>query len=172
MDIQFWVWVAIVVITLIVRANKKKPGQPPPPFSGGVPDDPTKPISFEDLLREIQAAKAPKQPQAQPIPEKTYQYEDYDDNLEEEAKDLEKADHSYNQDKIYETYERAKQDAFFKPSLEETMRVEDTVVKFGQFKGYQQVDKNDALSEYLKELRDPKGFKKAFIMSEILNRKF
>ncbi len=171
MDIQFWVWVAIVVITLIVRANKKKPGQQPSPFEPSSGDDPTKPISFEDLLREIQAAKAP--PKPQPVPQKTYEVEDYDDNLQDEKKDLEKPDYRYrDQDKIYETYEKAKQEAFIRPSLEETMKVEDTVVRFSQFKGYQRVEAVNPLHEYLKELKDPQGFKKAFILSEVLNRKF
>lgn len=168
MDIQFWVWVIIIVITLIARANKKKEPQSPP-FDPSTGNDPSKPISFEDLLREIQAAKAPK-PVAQPAKSNEI---DYDDDLEEEAKPIERPEFAYSDDHIYETYEKAKREAFSKASLEETMKVEDTVVRFSQFKGYQQVEQpTNRLAEYIQELRDPEGFKKAFIMSEILGRRF
>jgi hypothetical protein len=75
-------------------------------------------------------------------------------------------------DKVYETYEEAKRQAFNRPSLEETMRVEDTVVKFGKFKAFEQATERDLMAEYLKEFQDPEGFRKAFVMSEILQRKF
>lgn len=170
MDFQFWIWVIVVVITLIARANKKKAPENSPtrPAEDSRPTVDSKPITFEDLLREIQASKT-----APPVPEpaKTAQYEDYDDDLEEDAKPIEKADYR-NEDQIYETYEKAKREAFLKPSLEDTMKVEDTVVRFGQFKGYKQEEKEDFLAEYLKELRDPQGFKKAFVMSEILAKRF
>ena len=52
------------------------------------------------------------------------------------------------------------------------MKLEDTVVKFGQFKGYQQDTKVNVAAAYVKDLQDPEGFRKAFILSEILNRKF
>lgn len=171
MDLQFWLTVAIVVISLIARANKKKAPQSPPPFNPSSGEDQAKPISFEDLLREIQSAKAPKT-EPKPIPASSYETVDYDDNLEEESKSLEKADYTYADDKISETYERAKKEAFSRASLEETMHVEDTVVRFSQFKGYQQADQETQISTYLKDLQDPEGFKKAFIMSEILNRRF
>jgi hypothetical protein len=126
MDIQFWIWLIVIVITLIARANKKKAK----PFETNQSDDlpslpETKPISFEDLLREIQAAKAPK-PVKQPIPNlhlpKQYDFVDYDDNLKDEVEEFERVDYK-SQDQIYDTYEKAKRDAFNRPSLEETIKV-------------------------------------------------
>jgi len=175
MDIQFWIWLVVIVITLIARANKKKPQQPfeprQPDYRDQAPDTTLdKPISFEDLLREIQQAKAPK-PAPLPAPKK-YEFEDYDDNLKEEAEAVEKTDYR-SEDSIYETYEKAKRDAFNKSSLEETLNVEDTVVKFEQQKGYQQVaNREAAVNQYVKELRNPTSFKRAFILSEILGRRF
>ncbi|MEQ1584817.1 MAG: hypothetical protein ABL895_02995 [Cyclobacteriaceae bacterium] len=175
MDTQFWIWLIVIVITLIARANKKKPQQPfeprKPDYRESAPDTTLdKPISFEDLLREIQAAKAPK-PVAAP-PAKKYDFEDYDDDIKEEAEVLERTDYR-SEDSIYETYDKAKRDAFSKASLEETLKVEDTVVKFEQQKGYQQVaDREAAVNEYVKELKNPTSFKKAFILSEILGRRF
>ena len=172
-NIQFWIWLIVIVVTFIARAKKKNPTDSKVPTNEKwLPDTaPTeKPISFEDLLREIQATKAPK-PVLAPVPKKA-EYVDYDDDLEEEG-ELEQVDYKKrDQDKTFETYERAKQEAFYRPSLEETMKVEDTVVRFGQFKGYQQDTEKNVLAEYVKELQDPAGFKKAFILSEVLNRKF
>ena len=90
-----------------------------------------------------------------------------------EVKQEEDADYDYRtQDKIYEIYDNATRQAFARPSLEESMKLEDTIVRFKQFKGYENESKPSFLAEYIKELKDPKGFKKAFIMSEILNRRF
>jgi hypothetical protein len=176
MDIQFWVWLIVIVITLIARANKKKPQSfdSEQRESTDTSSTNTKPVTFEDLLREIQASKAPKPvPIAPPKPvaSKQYDFEDYDDNLGEETKSLERTDY-YANDKIYETYENAKKAAFSRVSLEETMKVEDTEVRFNQFKEYSKTDTRSLAADYAKELRNPQSFKKALILSEILNKRF
>jgi len=177
MDIQFWVWLIVIVITLIARASKKKP-QTNDSDQREFPDSQsqeTKPVTFEDLLREIQAAKAPKTTPALNIPKQTvprqYDVEDYDDNLEEETKSLEKTDY-YADDKIYETYESAKKAAFSRASLEDTMKVEDTDVTFNQFKEYSKPESKGLAAQYAKELKNPQNFKRALILSEILNKRF
>jgi hypothetical protein len=179
-NIQFWIYVIVIVITLIARAGKKKqvpPGSAPNEDSSGEPLP--KPVSFEDLLREIQEAKSPKsartQPAVQPVeafPNKKYDFEDYDDNLKDEVKSLEKPDYTYQDDQIYETYEKAKKAAFERPSLEETLKVGDTVVKYGQFKEYSRAEKSSVAQQIRKDLADKENFKKAFILSEVLNRRF
>jgi hypothetical protein len=129
-------------------------------------------MSFEDLLREIEAAKNPA-PKPKPAPLPTFDVPNYDDNLGEEARSLEKTDFHYPQPAYKnEAYELARQQAFNRPSLEETLKLQDTVVRFGQFKGYQREEKVNAAAELAKEIRNPSGFKKAFIMSEILRRRF
>ncbi len=184
-SIQFWIWLIVIVVTFLARSKKKQSDESTPTFGGdepfNSPSQPTqKPVSFEDLLREIQASKpAPSSPSLPaPIPAKApvtvkkQDYIDYDDDLEEEEV-VERVDYrKRDQDKTFETYEKAKQAAFNRPSLEETMKIEDTVVKFGQFKGYQQESQAVPALAYVKDLQDPEGFKKAFILSEILNRKF
>jgi hypothetical protein len=102
---QFWIWLIVIVITLIARANKKKQQQSEhdqPEFGG--PQE-SKPISFEDLLREIQASKAP-------------------------------------------------------------------VVTYEKFKGYKRERQMPLAGNYVKELRNPTSFKRAFILSEILTKKY
>jgi len=180
-NIKFWIWLIAIVAYFVARSKKKKSDESTPTFGGdepfNSPSQPTqKPVSFEDLLREIQASKPANTPAPapvkMPVPVKRAEYVDYDDDLEEEAV-VERVDYrKRDQDRTFETYEKAKQAAFNRPSLEETMKLSDTEVKFGQFKGYQQENQAVPALAYVKDLQDPEGFKKAFILSEILNRKF
>lgn len=180
--IIFWIIVGLIYIITKARGKQKKEAEQQ---QGGPAEtsSETKPISFEDLLREIQQAKNPKveppvqqrpalQPSAAQRPAKPYDYQDYDDDIEEEEKrEVVQPDYK-SDDKIYDVYEEAKKQAFIKPSLEDTMKVEDTVMKFDQFKNYKKEKVSAPGLAYLKEFHDPEGFKKAFIMSEILKRKF
>ena len=180
MGIQFWIWLAIIVITFIARARKKneQPPQRPNPRSperqprqpANFPEPVDRPVTFEELLREIQAAKNPK-PVLQQKPQEVV---DYDDDLEEEYKEPKRVDYDLNRDdKVYEIYEQSKKEAFFRPSLEETMKLEDTNVTYSKFDEYKQPETNRGeLLSYLKDMKDPRGLKKAFVMSEILKRKF
>jgi hypothetical protein len=180
-NLQFWIWLIVIVVTFLARSKKK----PQPPTSAGEPyETPTesKPVSFEDLLREIQQSKSPQPASPQPTvikqrpllqPTPAADYEDYDDEIEEEVKEVERVDYKKrDQDETFDAYEKAKLAAFNRASLEETMKLEDTEVKFGQFKGYQQDTTPNVALAYAKDLQDPEGFKKAFILSEILKRKF
>ena len=172
MDFQFWIWLLIVVATLLSRALKKPAKRVEEQPHTGSDDSDHKPVTFEELLREIQGSKQPNQ-ETKPLepakPIKSYRT-DYDEQLEEEEEDLETIPAS--DDRSYEVYEKAKQDAFHRPSLEETMKLEDTVMKYSHFKGYDEASQPSLAKEILKEFKDPEGFKKAFIMSEILKRKF
>ncbi len=185
MDFQFWIWLIIVVATLLSRALKKTakgPTAPEQPRPASDSESDHKPMTFEELLREIQASKTPapsadrleksKQIQpAKPIQQaKSYEV-DYDDDIEEEEKDYEKIP-TQSDDRSYEIYEKAKQEAFSRPSLEETMKVEDTIVKYSHFKEYDNASQKSWAADVLKDFKDPEGFRKAFIMSEILKRRF
>src|SRR5688572_28692178 len=138
MEFKIIFWIIIGIIYLITRARKKAAQQPtidPRNFDQSENPNriPGKPVTFEDLLREIQSAKAPVEPKPEPKPyyeAPSYpKYEDYDDNLEDEEKSLEEVNYDQRKtDNIYDVYEKAKQAAFQRPSLEETMKVEDTVV--------------------------------------------
>jgi hypothetical protein len=183
MDIQFWIYLIIGIIYLVSRALKKTENPLPPDKPGQKPDrqinyDPTppmdkpKPLTFEELLREITEAKAPPKPVYQPRPEVKQEFVDYDDQIGEEEQDLEDVDYNKGKARSYAVYEDAKRMAFERPSLEETMKVSDTEMSFGKFKEFDQVKKKNQLEIYLKELQDPQGLKKAVIMSEILKRKF
>jgi hypothetical protein len=168
MSLKLIIWIIIGIVYLISRSRKKQEEPAQPSSEHEEVSSPTKPVSFEELLREIQSAKTTKQ-----APRPVAQYTDYDEDIEEEEKGLEKTDYSFrDQDKTYEAYEKAKQEAFHRPSMEETLKLENTVVRFGQFKGYQQEEKPALAAEFAEDLKNPANFRKAFILSEILNRKF
>jgi hypothetical protein len=181
-DFQFWIYVIIGAIYLISRARKKRdtdPAETTTPrterrFESNQETQtiPQKGMTFEELLREITETKEPAKPviQSQPRTE----YIDYDDNLEEEEQDLEEISTDYRKkDKaFYDTYENAKIQAFNRASLEETVKLEDTDMKFGKFKVFEEEAGTNYLNDYLKDLKDPDGFKKAFILSEVLQRRY
>jgi hypothetical protein len=181
-DVQFWLYVIVGVIYLLSRL-RKKPDEKPKDLPNYRPESPVqkyeqpsakptvspgKALTFEELLREISESKSPA-----PAPQPRQEYVDYDDNLGEEAQDLEEVGYDYRKkDKIYDVYEDAKKQAFNRLSLEETMKVGDTDMKFGKFKEFEQEAKRDLMKEYLADFKDPEGMRKAVVMSEILQRKF
>ncbi|HEX2684380.1 MAG TPA: hypothetical protein VHL77_10625 [Ferruginibacter sp.] len=188
MEPQHWIPVVITIIYLVSRALKKSQGQQPSDVPNYKPDrqvnyDSTPPpqstnkpkaLTFEELLREITEAKQPKPPVFEPAqPKPAPAYVDYDDQVGEEEQDLEDVNYNYRKkDRLYADYEEAKRQAFLRPSLEETMSIKDTKVEFGKFKVFEQQQQRNLLEEYTKDFQDPEGFKKAVVMSEILNRKF
>jgi hypothetical protein len=183
MDSQIWIYIIIGIIYFVSRFFKKsdQPDDIPDTRSDGQPRRETterpKQLTFEELLREITEAKQPQKPVYQPTPEVKPQprqeYTNYDDDIAEEAQDLEDVDYDYKKkDNIYEVYEEAKRQAFTRPSLEETMDVNNTDIKFGKFKVFEKEQQSNLLEEYVKDFQDPDGLKRAVVMSEILNRKF
>ena len=185
MDAQFWVYVIIAIIWFISRALKK--AEPPKDIGEQRPErpvnyDPQRPaegpkplMTFEELLKEITEAKAPRSPEPSPAPKTYPEYVDYDDEIPEEKQDLEEVSYRRREEETRRAnavYEEAKRQAFVRPSLEETLNVNDTNMQFGKFKVFEQKQERNLLNEYTMDLQDPEGLKKAFVMSEILNRKF
>ncbi len=180
-DVQFWIYLIGGAIYLISRALKKRQAAPDAsqpkterPFSSqgeAQPVAPQKGLTFEELLREITETKAPVKPVFQPAKS---EYVDYDDDLKEEEQDLEDVSGDYRKKDtaFYNTYEEAKIQAFNRPSLEETMKLKDTDMTFGKFKVFEEDTQSNLLNDYLKELKDPEGFKKAFVLSEVLQRRY
>ncbi|HEY5692093.1 MAG TPA: hypothetical protein VIS49_11590 [Cyclobacteriaceae bacterium] len=178
MDFQFWIWLIVIVITLIARANKKKQGQAPPTdelpdFSGDSQSSrQPKAVTFEDLLREIQGEKERSKPvRPEPKVEKKYDFVDYDDDIPEEIQDLEDVDYNVAEDvDVFKKYEEAQKEAENELISEKKEGV-GRIIRSEHFKEYD-LKKKRASFNFLNELKDPKGFKKAFIMSEILNKKY
>jgi hypothetical protein len=182
-DYKIWIYIIIGVIYVLSRLRKSSDSaapethQNPPPVRDtfdSKPSSPQKQLTFEELLREITEAKEPEEkPRYQPKPVYVAPkpaYVDYDDDLKDEQQDLEDVNYDYKKES--KVYEDAKKLAFNRPSLEETMKVEDTIVKFSKFKVFEEQKGRNLLEEYTRDLRDPEGFKKALVLSEILNRRF
>jgi hypothetical protein len=182
---SFWIYVIIAIIYGISRALKKPENQPKD-VADPRPDRPVnydqtpppgqrpKAMTFEELLKEITEAKQPPQPTYET---KRHQpeYVDYDDDIKEEAEDLEEVSYEKRyreEERANAVYEEAKRQAFNRPSLEETLKVSDTNVQFGKFKVFEEQQSRNVLEDYTKDLQDPSGLKKAVILTEILNRKF
>jgi hypothetical protein len=190
---QFWLYVIIAVIYVISRVMKRSNQQrraerPQTPskrkaesdYDGGQPTgEHLPPMSFEELLREITEGKKKAQPVSRPkpleipAPERPKPaYIDYDDDIGSEEKSLETIDYdTRRQETTTEIYERAKRDATLRTSLQE-LRSTIGESKSGRFESFKIEDKNTLLKEYVKELRNPTGFKKAVVLSEILKPKF
>jgi hypothetical protein len=183
MELKYWIYIIVGAIYVLSKLLKKPGGSATdipdaeqrtsrPTTERSIPtSQPQKTLTFEELLREITEAKTiQEKPKSSPKPV----FADYDEDEEEEAKSLETIP-SYNYNKkpaVYDEYEEGKKIAFNRPSLEETTKLSDTDVRFGKFKVFEEEKTEDFLSNYMKDLRDPEGFRKAFVMSEILNRKY
>ena len=108
MDLKFWIWLLIIVATLVGRAFKRKPAPPSPRRSDPNPDhDPypekRRPQTFEELLDEIQKSKAGVE-KPRPVPVET---------APPAREVLEDTNYDYRQhDTIYEVYENAKKGPF------------------------------------------------------------
>lgn len=194
-DIQFWLYVIIGVIYVISRMLKK-------PQGGGndVPADIPKPRqqrreatqqrqehrevtqqreperqpTFEELLREIMEGKPEPEPEIRPVPpHQRPVYKNYDEEIEDEAQSLEDVDYDHRRNEsVYSQYEGSKPEAFTRRSLEETMTHDMTDMSYGKFKAFDIQESRNLGREYLQDLNDPETLKKAFVMSEILKRKF
>ncbi len=179
-DLKIIFWIILGLIYMFSRRKKAEAApkrtqpsrqetqQEPAPESFPAPK------TFEDLLREIQGTREPvPAPRSQRTLRPEPEVVNYDENIGEEEQDLEETSgDNKRDDKIYGVYEQAKAQAFYRPSLEETIKLEDTIVRFKQFKGYEKETRKNVAREFFKEFKDPMGFKKAFIMSEILKPKF
>lgn len=171
-NLQFWLYVIIAVIYLISRSKKKNNPEdteiPQTPRSGRSQPQQPPPISFEDLLREITEAKTPSK---KPVVKS--EVFDYEEDLKDEYQPLEDSRYDASRDdETMKVYEEAKRQAFVRPSLEESLTLSQTNMDFGRFKEFNEKKKETMLDQYIKDLRDPEGFKKAFILSEILNRRY
>ncbi|GCC50565.1 hypothetical protein SanaruYs_07800 [Chryseotalea sanaruensis] len=128
-----------------------------------------KPLTFEDLLKEITEAK---DPYANPSPQRPVQeFVSYDEEIEEETT-AEQVGYDYRKEETYKTFEENKFAAFNRLSYEDTMKVGDTDVSFGKFKAFEEDNKPSMASEIMQEFSDPERVKRAFIMGEIFNRKY
>jgi hypothetical protein len=181
MEVKYWIYIIIGLIYFLSKFLKKSE-QPPaetpdrrgkraPSESTPVGSDRPKQLTFEELLREITEGKQPPKPVIQPA--NSRRYESFDEDIKDEARSLENVtDNDQDDTAVLKSYERAKSQASERYSLEETLRLKDTVMDFGKFKVFEQEKKRNLANEYFNVFRNPQGIRQAVVMSEILKRKF
>ena len=171
-NIQTWLYIVVGLVYFISRLMKKPEQQAPQNRRQGDAQGESnspKPLTFEELLKEITEAK---DPYASPSTGKPVQeYANYEDDIEEEEA-KEPAGYDYRKQDTYKVFEENKFAAFNRLSYEETMKLEDTNVTFGKFKAFEEDTKPSIASEIRQEFSDPERVKRAFIMGEIFNRKY
>jgi hypothetical protein len=188
MEAKYWFYIIVGGIYVLSRFLKKSetPGgetnqndpQAGDRSSRHTGEGKPKTLTFEELLQQITEAKeAPKPVPMTSVrpesPQRGFQRVDYEDNLKEEAEDLEEIETDYRKkSNVFETYEEGKRAAFNRRSLEETLSVQSTNMTFGKFAAFEQGTQRNLLDEYTKQFQDPEGLRKAIVMAEILNRKF
>ena len=191
MDAQFWIYIVIGIIYLVSTLLKKK-DQPAPevpeserterrrPVTSQAPStEGPRQLTFEELLREITEGKQAqkRQPEAQTVPkyepETVPEYEPYEKDPGEEARSLEDVDfNEADSAKRWKPYEEIPAHSFERKSLEETLYLEKSEIKFGKFEAFEKKDRRRLLDDYIRIIRDPQSLKQAVVMSEILKRKF
>jgi hypothetical protein len=166
-NLQVWIYIALGIVYLIGRSRKKAPQ--PPGRQNQPQQEPIgpKPLTFEELLKEITEAKEPLPPVLKPVQE----FEDYDDEIEEE-KEPARPEYDYRKQETYQSYEQSKFEAFNHLSYEETMKLEDTNVEFGKFKVFEEEKAPPMAEQIAADFADIDRVKRAFIMGEIFNRRY
>jgi hypothetical protein len=181
-DLQFWLYVIIGVIYLLTQIRKKarqsqdSPTPKPVSHKRSAPEstwhsEPTappttkKPVSFEDLLREITEAKSLKAEPEYDMEEVDFEYDDepVEDHRVRDVVDHRKPEYTYDQ------YEAAKAHDYSKDSLEESLKLENVDMGYGKFREFETAKPVNLLDLYTKDLRDPEGLKKAVILTEVLS---
>lgn len=189
---QLWIYIIVGLIYFLAKMSKKKaPKQSARPVKpretqprraptaapkAERPEPEGKPLTFEEMLREIMEAKRepaepppPPPPPTAPSPQPTYV--DYDDNLEDGEKEYEQVELARAKNPEAVGYAEGLREAFNRPSLDEDATLRSARAGEGRFKTFENSPENKIFGEYIESLKDPEGFKKAFILSELLNRK-
>ena len=195
MDREVIIYIVFAIIYFVVRMLKKK--QQPPDATerdfeqetgqGGQPTS-ERPVSFEDLLRELTGQKQPQQ--AAPPPEETpaparnqrrdFQFPSDGDNYEdvhEEWEDKEVA--VLKEGSTNRVFADEESKRIYEQSISQVKNQEDELEKQlerakSRFKAFEiQEEETSAVREEIVEMLQSKdGAKKAIILSEILNRKY
>ncbi|MFZ9981644.1 MAG: hypothetical protein ACO3FI_06420 [Cyclobacteriaceae bacterium] len=174
MEPKLIIWIIGVILYFWIKSRKASTTpNPEDNFPGPAKPSPGGPVTFEDLLREIQSAKRSAH-ETTVAPSNSYKtYEDIsDESFSESIPEYEYQKDSFSSSDTYKTYEKAKSEAFQRSSLEDTLKLEDTEVKYSKFSEYQILKESTMAEKIAAEFREPDTLKKYFVINEILNRKW
>ena len=195
MDREVIIYIVFAIIYFVVRMLKKK--QQPPDATerdfeqetgqGGQPAS-ERPVSFEDLLRELTGQKQPQQ--APPPPEeprapgrnqrRDFQFPSDGDNYEDVHEEWEDKDVAVlKEGSTTRVFADEESKRIYEQSISQVKSQEDELEKQlaiakSRFKEFeiQEEESSAVRDEIVEMLQSPEGAKKAIILSEILNRKY
>jgi hypothetical protein len=174
MEPKVIIWIIGIILYFWIKSRKASSSQNPEENIPR-PTNPTSagPVTFEDLLREIQSSRKTEKEQPSPAAKPFDSYEeDSDETFSEAIPETEYSRDSFSGSETYKSYEKAKSEAFQRASLEDTLKLENTELKFSRFSEYEASKKSTVADQISTEFRDPETLKKYFIINEILNRKW
>jgi hypothetical protein len=174
MEPKVIIWIIGIILYFWIKSRRASASPNPEENLPRPSDKPNVgPMTFEDLLREIQASKnAEKEPAPSPVkPFQSYE-EITEETVVETLPETEYSKESFSSGETYKSYERAKTEAFQRASLEETMSLENTDVKYSKFSEYQAIKVPSVADKISADFQDPETLKKYFIINEVLNRKW
>jgi hypothetical protein len=176
MEPKVIIWIIGIILYFWIKSRKASSSQSPEENIPR-PTNPTSagPVTFEDLLREIQSSRKPeREPAPTPAPAKPFEsYEEVsEESFRETIPETEYSRDSFSTSETYKSYEKAKSEAFQRASLEDTLKLENTDIKFLKFSEYQATKEPTVAEQISTEFRDPDTLKKYFIVNEVLNRKW
>lgn len=163
--IFFIIFVVFSILSSLLNRKKKSAGPPPAQGESDQPGTPRrkKPFSFEDILREFEAEAMgkpmPDQEEEVLAPER--EREEYRSPKKDRPVYAQSAEEFPS---VYETYEGTSYE-----NLDETL--EKVMEKNDQLARETEVDER-VPNEYAEILNDPDNLKKAFVMKEILDRRY
>ena len=164
MDLGQIIYVVAIVAYFLYRASSKKKPEPLPDVDNPTPEAPQKGFTFEELLREIREAQSPKVPDVEvepiPLPKPVYsapmheKAERYTESVQEvvtaEGEDVEAE--SSNRDSRHKFYEQTES------TIEPTLAARPKIYELPQ----------KTRNPYAELLKNPKSFRDAVVVSEII----
>lgn len=173
MDLGNIVYIIAVIAYFIYQASKKKKAAAPP--STGEEDSPSPTVSFEDLLKEIRGEQEEQAaPRSEPVPEPvrspTNQQTKPQAPPQSAPYSSSPYENQYDDEIMY--YEDAfEMDAFEKIKKEEE-RIKKVAASIPSQRDVSYKLKKARVSRYAEILRDKEQLKDAFVLNEILKKKF
>jgi hypothetical protein len=177
-DILYYLLIGLGYVLYSWLTRKKQPQVVPEREPEGRQDtESPRQVTFEELLREITQSRQEQQTGV-PQEEAVWDYE-----IDADKRDIKEETFTtpeYREDsairqvrpQYYEEYLQGKEIAFQRPSLEETMQLKDVKVDYSRFAPFEKAEPVNLLEVYTSDLFTAEGLKKAFVLSEVINRRY
>ena len=168
-DNKIWFYIIAAIIYFFTRRKKKKSQQPTAaPTESKRPQQDKKPVSFEDLLKEITEGREEEAPQAEVIEKKHESV--YEEEIEQERNTGKRHFADAESRRIYE--QSIAHAAEVDSAHDHAFEPDDDYVSKKMFKGLE-VEEDSTLADEIREgLQGSGNARKAIIYSEILNKKY